>query len=181
VEGARVAQRGDLEAMVDLAREAIAELAEQRGGSIWRRREARAEPLDASLQAVLDRPEAEGGAVVGTVDGTVVGYGTVRYETLHDGATLAVVDDLFVSSQARAIGIGEAMMDLLVEQARARGAVGIDALALPGDRHTKNFFETFGLTARAIVVHRSLVPADPAPVAAAAGVAAAEAPPVGEP
>ena len=54
------------------------------------------------------------------------------------------------------MGVGEAMMDLLVERARAAEAVGIDALALPGDRHTKNFFETFGLTARAILVHRAL-------------------------
>ena len=47
-------------------------------------------------------------------------------------------------------------MDLLLEWCRSRGCVGIDAVALPGDRHTKNFFETFGLTARAIVVHRNL-------------------------
>ena len=33
----------------------------------------------------------------------------------------------------------------------------IDALALPGNRAAKNFFERFGLTARAIVVHRSLL------------------------
>ena len=51
-------------------------------------------------------------------------------------------------------------MDLLVERARAADAVGIDALALPGDRETKNFFETFGLKARAIVVHRSLRPTE---------------------
>ena len=43
--------------------------------------------------------------------------------------------------------------------ATAAGAIGVDALALPGDRATKNFFETFGLKARAIVVHLSLLPA----------------------
>jgi hypothetical protein len=32
----------------------------------------------------------------------------------------------------------------------------VDSLALPGDRHTKNFFEAFGLVARAIVVHKTL-------------------------
>jgi hypothetical protein len=38
----------------------------------------------------------------------------------------------------------------------------MDSLALPGDRATKNFFESFGLKARAIVVHRSLVePTEP--------------------
>ena len=43
----------------------------------------------------------------------------------------------------------------LIAWAHEAGAVGIDALALPGDRATKNFFETAGLTARAILVHRS--------------------------
>jgi hypothetical protein len=32
----------------------------------------------------------------------------------------------------------------------------VDALVLPGHREGKNFFERFGLTARAIVVHREL-------------------------
>ena len=40
--------------------------------------------------------------------------------------------------------------------APTQGCFGVDSLALPGDRHTKNFFESFGLVARAIIVHRSL-------------------------
>mgnify|MGYP001466663926 FL=1 len=51
-------------------------------------------------------------------------------------------------------------MDLLIDAARADGAVGIDSLALPGDRANTHFFERFGLTARAIVVHRSLMADD---------------------
>jgi hypothetical protein len=42
--------------------------------------------------------------------------------------------------------------------AAAAGAVGIEATALPGDRATKNFFETHGLVARALTVHRRLDP-----------------------
>lgn len=157
MEGARPAVATDTEAMTALARQAIAELAPNRGGSVWRRREAHAEPVDEAITSVVAGPDPDTLAVVGTVDHTVVGYGIARMEALHDGATLAVVTDLYVEPEARAIGIGEAMMDLLVEWARDVGAIGIDAMALPGDRHTKNFFETFGLTARAIVVHRSLV------------------------
>ena len=52
----------------------------------------------------------------------------------------------------------------------------MDSLALPGDRATKNFFETHGLVARAITVHRRLTdPPEPSPPAAMtprAGVAA---------
>jgi hypothetical protein len=43
-----------------------------------------------------------------------------------------------------------------VAWARAHHCTGIDGFTLPGNRATKNFFETFGLTARAILVHRSL-------------------------
>ena len=47
-------------------------------------------------------------------------------------------------------------MDAVLAWARERGCIGIDSLALPGNRDTKNFFETFGFTARLLVVHRKL-------------------------
>ena len=56
------------------------------------------------------------------------------------------------------MGVGEAMMELVLAWCDERGCRGVDSLALPGDRETKNFFERFGLTARAIVVHRALRP-----------------------
>ena len=167
MEGARAARANDATVVAALARQAIAELTTNRGGSVWRRREAHAEPLEDLMAASVAQTDPSAYAVVGTVDETVIGYGMVHVERLHDGALLAVVTDLYVDPEARGIGIGEAMMDLLVERARSVGAVGIDALALPGDRHTKNFFETFGLTARAIVVHRSLVDASTEPPTAA--------------
>ena len=148
--------------MTELARQAIDELRPNRGGRIWSQRESHAEPLGPVIEAAASGADPAVHLVVGTVDGVVVGYGMAHIETLHDGSPLAVVTDLYVDPAARAIGVGEAMMDLLVAHAREVGAVGIDAIALPGDRHTKNFFETFGLTARAIVVHRSLLPVDEA-------------------
>lgn len=159
MEAARPAGPGDLPALAALARQAIDELALLRGGAVWRQQDGRREPVDEGLAAQLaDGPEA-GLVVAGTVDGTVVAYGVSRLEPLADGTTLSVVTDLYVEPAARGIGIGEAMMGLLVGHAEDAGAVGIDSLALPGDRATKNFFETFGLKARAIVVHRALGPA----------------------
>ena len=35
----------------------------------------------------------------------------------------------------------------------SRGASAVDAFALPGHRAAKNFFETAGFTARALVMH----------------------------
>ena len=159
MEAARAGAHTDVGAVTQLARQAIEELRPNRGGQIWSLREAHAEPLSPVFDAAASGADPTVHLVVGTVDDVVVGYGMARMETLHDDRLLAVVTDLYVDPQARAIGVGEAMMDLLVERATSLGAVGIDALALPGDRHTKNFFETFGLTARAIVVHRSLLPA----------------------
>ncbi|QXC61962.1 GNAT family N-acetyltransferase [Aquihabitans sp. G128] len=181
MEGARAASAADAVVVAALARQGIAELSPNRGGSLWSRREAHAEPLDGAIAAAVSGADPDVRAVVGTVDDTIVGYGIMHVEQLHDGRPLAVVTDLYVDPGARAIGIGEAMMDLLIADARAVGAVGIDAIALPGDRHTKNFFETFGLTARAILVHRSLeepaaaVP-DPDRVVAEAALAQAAVP-----
>jgi GNAT superfamily N-acetyltransferase len=156
MEAARPATIEDLAAIEALAREAVAELALLRGGEVWRLHVARREPLGELLADELQRGPEAGAAVVGLVDDVVVGYGVVHLEELGDGSTLAIVDDLYVTPGARGVGLGEAMMDLLLAHARAAGARGIDALALPGDRATKNFFESSGLKARAIVVHRDL-------------------------
>lgn len=160
IEAARPATAGDLGVLTSLAETAVAELRPQRGGELWWRREARPGEVGDALTALLDDPEAL--VVVGTIDEVVVGYGIVRTEALRDGTLLAVVDDLYVEPGAREIGVGELVMDALVAWATGRGCVGIDALALPGNRAAKNFFERFGLTARAIVVHRRL-PAGEAP------------------
>ena len=89
-------------------------------------------------------------------DGTVVGYALARTDRLADGGLLGVVDDLYVDPGAREVGIGEALMDHLLDWCRAEGCFGVDSIALPGDRATKNFFESFGLVARAILVHKPL-------------------------
>jgi ribosomal protein S18 acetylase RimI-like enzyme len=161
VEAARAALPSDVPAIADLARTAIGELGILRGGPVWQLQDSRIEPIEDGIAADIAQRPDQGLCVVGTVDGAVVGYGVSHLEVLRDGSILAEVSDIYVDPQARGIGLGEAMMDLLVAHATTAGAIGIDALALPGDRSTKNFFETFGLKARAIVVHRSLVAGDP--------------------
>lgn len=159
MDGARPARPEDLEAVAALARQAIVELSLLRGGEVWRLRTARREPIeDGLIEAIAATAGAgtEGTAVVGTIDDAVVGYGISRVECLDDQSLLAVVTDLYVEPEARGVGVGEGVLALLVDHATALGAIGIDSLALPGDRATKNFFEAFGLKARAIVVHRAL-------------------------
>jgi GNAT superfamily N-acetyltransferase len=153
VEAARSATPDDLPVLVHLAGEARRELGPMRGGSVFLRREARRDD-EAELRALLGNPGAA--AWIGTIDGVPVGYAVAGVVVLHDGERLAVIDDLFVEPEARGVGVGEALMDLVVGWAEESGCVGVDAIALPGNRDTKNFFERFGLTARAIVVHRNL-------------------------
>ena len=154
VEAARLASSDDLPRLAELARAAIAELRATKGGELWARREARAEPVEQSLAADL----ADDGTLVlaGTIDDTIVGYAVAATEELSDGSLLARVTDLYAEPEAREVGIGEVLLDAIVKWATERHCVGIDSLVLPGNRETKNFFESFGLVARAIVVHRPL-------------------------
>ena len=154
VEAARPANVDDVAVLAAIARSALADVGGQRGGELFTRREARAEPLEDGIRQALDDPD--GHVIVGTFDGVPFGYALLRRERLRDGGLLAVVEDLIVDPAARGVGIGAAIMDAALDWARKSGCIGIDAIALPGDRETKNFFESFGLKARALLVHRDL-------------------------
>jgi len=154
MEGSRPATAEDLPRIAELAELVRYELVPMKGGALWSAREAVAEPFEDTYGALIDHDDAL--VVVGTVDETVVGFGVVTLERLRTGETLGVISDLFVEPGARAVGVGEAMADDLVAFCAARGCTGIDALALPGHRTAKNFFEGSGFTARALVMHRAL-------------------------
>lgn len=151
---ARAATAADVEAIDGLAVEAVAEQVEGRGGAVWSVREALRSPRGEGLAAAVADPDQL--VLVGTIDDEIVGYSTTELETLADGGRLGVITSVFALPGARAIGIGEVMLDEVIAWCEARDCVGIDAHALPGNRDTKNFFETFGFTARLLVVHRRL-------------------------
>jgi len=153
-EAARPATAADLDRIAVLVAEAVAEQAHARGGSVWSVREARPLPPGPSLARDLGDPDCL--VLAGTLDGAVLGYAVVRTEGLRSGRPLGVLSDIYVEPEAREVGLGEALVDAVVTWCTERGCVGIDALALPGNRSTKNFFETFGFTARALVVHKAL-------------------------
>jgi GNAT superfamily N-acetyltransferase len=88
---------------------------------------------------------------VGELAGAVVGY----LAASASGA-LGAIDAVYVDPGCRAVGVGVAMMDCALEWLAQAGCTGVDALALPGARATKNFFEESRFTARLLVVHRSL-------------------------
>lgn len=155
---ARRATTDDAGLITELARAAVAELSAQRGGAVWSRYGARSEPIDDAISAAIACSSAGGEdlVLVGMLDDVVVGYAIGRAVVVADGGLLGVIDDLYVEPGARGVGVGEAMMDLILAWAAERGCFGVDSMALPGNRETKNFFESFGLVARAIVVHRTI-------------------------
>lgn len=160
---ARVAGPDDLERLLQLAASARAELSAERGGSVWAVREAPPEPRRGEVEDALDDPSVT--VQVGCIDGYIAGYGIARLEQLRSGETITVVRDLFVEPAFREVSVGEAVMDALIAWARGHGCVGIDSLVLPGMRASKNFFERYGMKARALLVHLELGP-DAAPGAA---------------
>jgi GNAT superfamily N-acetyltransferase len=87
-----------------------------------------------------------------TLDAAVVGVAAVS--NVVQGATLlGVIDGYGVLEDARGVGVGEELLGAVMTFCADAGCVGVDADALPGARETKNFFETFGFTARRLVVH----------------------------
>lgn len=152
-EAARLATSDDLAAIGMIAADVAAETEEKRGGPLFLRRESGG---DAAARARDILASESGFAVIGTYDNVPFGYALVQIEEFDDGGRLARIDDLAVQAEARGSGIGEAIMNLVVDEATSRSCFGIDSRALPGDRETKNFFESFGLKARLLVVHRSL-------------------------
>jgi GNAT superfamily N-acetyltransferase len=142
----REASHDDSPAVAALAAGAAAALDDERGGVLHRDHDL----ADFDPTGRIGR--AGGGTLVGLIDGALLGYACV--ETVEHRQ--AVMRALYVDPEAREVGLGESLMEAVLDWCRANGCVGVDATALPGDRETKNFFETNSLVARAIIVHRDL-------------------------
>lgn len=156
MEAARPATEADLDHLVWLCDRALAELAPTRGGEVFVAREARAVPVVESFREAFADPDRS--VWVGTVDRWPVGYAVAHVEQLRNGEGLGVIEDIFVEHDARDIGVGEALIEAVLAWLRRRGCAGVDAYALPGNRGTKNFFETAGFSARLLVMHHRLGP-----------------------
>ena len=166
----RTAHPSDIAQLVALTGEFYAEVGAEKGGDIWLRRHQRPPPLERSLDATLDDPDTA--VLLGMIDDVTLGFGVVRRSddpTVAGHSTgdstvrandppesIAVIEELFVTVPARGVGVGRALLDAIVEWAADQGCSGVDAVALPGARETKNFFEAAHFTARAIVVHHRL-------------------------
>ncbi len=149
MEGARRAVASEVATLVWLIRAEHAELADQRGGALWVAHAAAASTE--RITAALHDPETL--VLVGTIDDVVLGIATARVVDAPGVGNVATLEDLFVDSEAREVGVGAALLDEVKRWALDAGCVGVDSVVLPGSRAAKNFFEAHGLVARAITVH----------------------------
>ncbi|MGH9172650.1 MAG: GNAT family N-acetyltransferase [Acidimicrobiales bacterium] len=148
---ARPAEPADLEALTSLVDQAAAVASDLRGGTLFLAREL------SGLEILVDLPTAGDESrlvAVGTLDGVVLGVAVACVEVVG-GSPLGRLQALWVDPEARSVGVGQELLGLVARWAADRGAERIDAYALPGDRATKNLFESAGFSARLIVMHRA--------------------------
>jgi GNAT superfamily N-acetyltransferase len=134
---------------------ARAELAGQRGGALL----AGSMSGSPSVEELLEEaPHDEDRiVVVGTTEEAAVGFTLVRCDRRRS-EPIGVIEAIYVEPSARMVGVGEAMIDLVVAWCAARRCAGVDAPALPGSRPAKAFFEDSGFVTRLLVMHHPIPP-----------------------
>lgn len=155
---AREAREADLDIVEALLVAAAADVGAMRGGDVWLLENAGPSPRRPSLEVAVAAGDRT--LVVGTIDEVVMGYGEARVDERPGDGTVVTVTGLWVLPDARDVGVAEAVMDMLLAWSHEQGAVAIESSVLPGNRAGKNFFERYGLVARAITVRRRLEGAD---------------------
>jgi GNAT superfamily N-acetyltransferase len=149
---ARPATRDDVDSLVTLYRALEEEQTALR--PMWRLADGLPEPPGDSLEAIL--ADEESLLVVGLLDEVPLGFAWAAPDDLlpqANGDRVAVVRLIHTELEARGVGIGEAMIDLVLGHFRALGFTKFDARVSPGHRNAKNFFESQEFKARLIVMH----------------------------
>jgi GNAT superfamily N-acetyltransferase len=156
VELARPAGDADRAACTQLVGEALAHAGSMRGGP--------ALIGGATPEELLARwdgdPEGTEGIeaarlFLGEFDGAIVGVLGVVVAAAAGGRR-GRIECCYVETAARGVGVGTALMDAAVGWCVEAGCAEVDALALPGDRSTKQRLEAAGFTARLLTLSRRL-------------------------
>jgi ribosomal protein S18 acetylase RimI-like enzyme len=149
---ARRAVIEDLPELVRLYRRLEEEMAGYH--EMWRPADGLPEPVAQALEAALE--DASTFIYLGTIDEVPLGFILARSEPMLPQAgesRIGVIRLVFTEPEAREVGVGEAMLDVLLGDLRRSGHRRFDAHVLPGHRLVKNFFESAGFSARSIVMH----------------------------
>ena len=110
---------------------------------------------DATPEQLLIRWGDEAGLFVGEFEGAVVGVlGVVAVAA--PGGRRGRIECCYVEVAARGVGVGTSLMEAAVGWCVTAGCGEVDALALPGDRSTKQRLEAAGFSARLLTLSRRL-------------------------
>jgi hypothetical protein len=154
-EAVREALPGDHQRVGELLGELVDRVVAQRGGSLLvdpdRQGSGTVVPPLSDLLGDGDRL-----VLLGTLDDVVTGVMICHHEERAGHGRHGVLDACFVESEARGLGLGHLLLDSALAWLGSQGCVGVDGVALPGDRAAKSFFEAAGFKARAITMHRPL-------------------------
>lgn len=145
----RVVDAGDAPFIRTLSEAATAELRPERGGVML---------FDVDRPLLAARDERAGDSllvVVGLIDDVVVGFARCQIVTVGS-RRVACVDDLFVHSEARGVGVGASMLGRIREWACENECSHLESQVLPGNREAKNFFERMGMVTRRMQVSTEL-------------------------
>jgi GNAT superfamily N-acetyltransferase len=157
VEVVRDAVPADAGRLDELARDLIASVTGQRGGAEL---VGPGEPTPLGIlgartfDELLTDPDRR--ILVGTLDGVATGVAACRLAVRADGSRTGVLDACYVEPGARGMGLGHLLAEEALRWFRDTGCVGVDGVALPGDRVAKQFFESVGFKARMLTMHRPL-------------------------
>jgi GNAT superfamily N-acetyltransferase len=142
----------DLERCAELLAQALAGAAHMRGGGAL----VGATTVGQLLARWVPSTPAVA-LLVGEFHQAVVGVAAAVTFTRPEATTLSArIECCYVEEGARGVGVGTALMDALVAWCIERGCSDIDALALPGDRASKQRLEASGFTARLLTLNRRL-------------------------
>jgi GNAT superfamily N-acetyltransferase len=154
MERARPATPGDHAVCARLLAAALAEATPARGG--------RAFVGDATPEGLWQRwrvaaAEDSGQVFVGEFDAAVVGLVAVSLRPAATGtAPRGLVECCYVEPEGRGVGVGAALLGAALTWCGQKGCDEVDAMALPGDRSTKQRLEGAGFSARLLTLSRRL-------------------------
>ena len=141
----RAACEADSEQCEAIDRHARHDLIDQRGGEAWL---AEHQPLSRVGDWWTNSFVAE-------IDDVIVGFLVGSVDDTSRGRVFRV-DRVYVVAEARELGCGDDLLAGAVARAGEAGCTFLEAVALPGDRDTKNLYERAGVTARSITVSKRL-------------------------
>ena len=108
-------------------------------------------PTEAELNDMVASPASD--VFVARVDGTIVGSLTLVIFRIPTGIR-AWIEDVVVDESARGHGVGEALNQAAIEEARRKGAVTVDLTSRPSREAANRLYQRIGFVQRDTNVYR---------------------------